>query len=182
MKFFNNLCIFLCAFMFFSCSQSLDFNQIDEYTIKPAFSVSLTFFTIDATSFESVAGAPPITEISQKSDVKIFESGFIKDNLQQLDFEFEVKNEFSRDFTMEILLLDEDDNLIYKLQDLKISANNLNFKQKEVIDITKNTNVVNFTRVEVKLSLDDKVTPVDASDIGQINFKSAATIYIEAPL
>ncbi|MDX6746704.1 hypothetical protein SHK09_07865 [Polaribacter sp. PL03] len=172
----------MCTLLFFCCSQSLDFDQIEDYAIKPSITSSLTFFTIDATSFASAFGVPIITEISETSDFKLFENNFVKNNLVQLDFDIQVVNKFNRDFTMKILLLDEDDNLIYQLKDLNITANNLDFKQREEIVVATNSNVINFTRIEITLSLDDKTTPINASDIGEIEFKSAATIHLEKPL
>ncbi|TXD46636.1 hypothetical protein [Polaribacter sp. IC073] len=175
----NNLCVILCAFLFFSCSQSLDFDQIEDYTSESSFSLSLAFFTIDATNFTAAVGAPIITEIS---DFKLFENSYIKENLIKLDFDIEIRNDFNRDFTMKISLLDKDDTLIYELQHLKVAANKLDFKHKEFIDIAIYPNVKHFSRVEIKLSLDDKLTPVEATDIGEINFKSAAIIHLQAPL
>ncbi len=172
----------LCFVLIFGCSDAVDFDQIDNYTIKPTYALSLTYFTISPDNFVPIPGAPPITEISEKSDVKIFETKFIRENLVQLDFDFEITNRFNRDFTVEISLLDENDTLIYKLNDLKVTANNLEFKQKEILNIELNPNVRNFTRVEVKLSLDDRTTPILASDVGEIIFNSAATIHLEAPL
>jgi hypothetical protein len=179
MKSLNSLCLVLCTILFISCSQSLDFDQIDDYTTKPTFSTSLIFFTIRSNDFFTIAGMPAVTEIEQETDFKIFESSFIKNNLVQLDFDFEIRNEFNHDFTIEVSLLSENGNLIYKLQDLKVASNNLTFKQKDVIDIVTNPNIKNFTRVSVKLRLDDTTTLINASDVSTLTFKSAATIYIE---
>ncbi|WP_375240808.1 hypothetical protein [Polaribacter sp.] len=172
----------LCFVLIFGCSEAVDFDQIEDYTLKPSYALSLTYFTISPNNFVPFPGAPPITEISEKSDVKIFETSFIRQNLVQLDFDFEITNRFNRDFTVEISLLDENDNLIYQLNDLNVAANNLEFKQTEILNIESNPTVRNFTRVEVKLSLDDKTTPIIASDVGEIIFNSAATIHLEAPL
>ena len=172
----------LCFVLIFGCSEAVDFDQIEDYTLKPSYALSLTYFTISPNNFVPFPGAPPITEISEKSDVKIFETSFIRQNLVQLDFDFEITNRFNRDFTVEISLLDENDNLIYQLNDLNVAANNLEFKQTEILNIESNPTVINFTRVEVKLSLDDKTTPIIASDVGEIIFNSAATIHLEAPL
>ena len=172
----------LCFVLIFGCSEAVDFDQIEDYTLKPSYALSLTYFTISPNNFVPFPGAPPITEISEKSDVKIFETSFIRQNLVQLDFDFEISNRFNRDFTVEISLLDENDNLIYQLNDLNVAANNLEFKQTEILNIESNPTVRNFTRVEVKLSLDDKTTPIIASDVGEIIFNSAATIHLEAPL
>ncbi|SHM78362.1 hypothetical protein [Polaribacter sp. KT 15] len=172
----------LCFVLIFGCSEAVDFDQIEDYTLKPSYALSLTYFTISPNNFVPIPGAPPITEISEKSDVKIFETSFIRQNLVQLYFDFEITNRFNRDFTVEISLLDENDNLIYQLNDLNVAANNLEFKQTEILNIESNPTVRNFTRVEVKLSLDDKTTPIIASDVGEIIFNSAATIHLEAPL
>ena len=126
--------------------------------------------------------APIVAEITKIVDFEIFKNSFIKENIVNLDLEFEVANEFNRNITVEISLLDANDNLIYDLKNLKISANNLNFRQKEIIDITINQNITNFTRVLFTISLDDKSTPIAASDLGIIEFKSAAVIYLEKPL
>ncbi|WP_299670707.1 hypothetical protein [uncultured Polaribacter sp.] len=182
MKFFKKVSFLLSTILFFSCSQTLDFNQIEDYTTTPVFTSSLTLFTLNASNFVAFPGAPPVTEISERSDFKIFENSYVRDNLVRIDFDFEIRNEFNRDFTMEISLLDAANNLIYKLQDLNIEANNLEFIQKEIIDITQNPNLRNFTNVEVTLSLDDKITPISASDIGILDFKSAITVYLETTL
>ena len=139
---------FLLSFsIFFSCSQSLDFNQIENYTLKPSISAALAFFKIDAANFRTPSGEPIVTEISKTVGFKLFESSFIQENTVKLDLEFEVGNEFNRNITIEISLLDANDHLVYKFNDLKISENNLNFKQKELIDIGTNQNVRNFTKV-----------------------------------
>ena len=178
LKFFS----FLLTFLFLSCSQTLDFDQIDNYTTDPVFSAAITFFEIDAASFITVAGAPAVTEITEESEFKLFGNDFIKDNLVKLDFNFEIRNEFDRDFTIEISLLDENNALIYKLQDLNITANNLNFIQLEEIDIASNSNVRNFTKVVLKISLDDTTTPINAGNNGSLSFKSGATVYLETSL
>lgn len=182
MKSFKKQCIILCTILFFSCSQSLDFDQVQDYSTKPTFSTALTFFTLSSNNFTADAGSPPITEISEESDFKLFGNTFIKQNLVKLDFDFEIRNEFDRDLTIEISLLNDNDNLVYKFEDLKVTANNLDFKQQEVIDITTSQNVKNFTKVEINLSLDDKTRPIDASDIGLLEFKSAATVYLDTSL
>ena len=172
----------LSLILFCSCSQSLDFDQIESYTIKPSIPASLAFFKIAAANFSAPAGGPIVTEITKIIDFKLFESTFVRENTVSLDFEFEVDNKFNRSFTVEILLLDANDNLIYEFKDLKISANNLNFKQKEIINIAANQNIINFTKAWFTIRLDDISTPIVTSSLGLIEFKSAAVIYLETSL
>ena len=183
MKFFKIGSIILGTMFFLSCSQPLDFDQIDEYAVSPSIAVPLVFFTIDASNFTTtVVGAPIVSELTEISDLKLFESSFIKQNVVQLDFEFEVNNEFNRDITTEISLLDDNNNLIYRFIDLEIDKNNLSFKQKEILKVVTNQNIKNFTKVKFTLSLDDKNTPIAASDLSKIQFKSGIIIHLEAEL
>lgn len=179
---YNKLYLFLCLLVLFSCSQSLDFDQIEEYSAKPSFSVALASLTLDSSNFIVSSGIPVITVIDKQSDFKLFDHSFIKQNLVKLDFNFEIRNEFNRDFTMEISLLDENNLLVYKLQDLKINAKNLLFKQEEIISVAVNPNIVNFTKVDVKLVLDDATNPITASDIGKLIFESSITVHLEKSL
>jgi hypothetical protein len=175
--------IILGTIFFISCSQPLDFDPIDAYTVSPSIAAPLVFFTLEASNFTTtVAGAPIVTGFTEISDFKLFESSFTKQNVVQLDFEFEVNNEFNRDITTEISLLDANNNLIYRFIDLEIDKNNLNFKQKEIISIVTNQYIKNFTKVKVALSLDDKNIPIAASDLSKIQFKSGIIIHLEADL
>ncbi|MGY0408178.1 MAG: hypothetical protein ACWIPJ_07480 [Polaribacter sp.] len=170
--FFFLLCLLV------SCSQKLDFNQIDNYKSTPSYSISLSYFTVKASNFTAISSS----EISETTEFRIFENNLIGDNLVKLDFDYKIKNEFNRDFTMEITLLDNNDVLIYKLKDLKIAAKNLIFKQKEEIDLKVNPNVRNFTKVKVVIRLDNATIPITTSDLGDINFQSSATVHLETTL
>jgi len=175
----KTLSAILVTLFFLSCSQSLDFDQIEDYAVNPSIIAPLAYFTIDAANFLAFGG---VTEISETSDFKVFENSFFKQNLTKLDFEFEVSNQFNRDFTMTIALLDDNNNLIYEFNKININANNLDIKQKEVIEFVVHQNIINFTRVKFTLSLDDASIPILASDLGDIEFKSAVIIYLEANL
>ncbi|MEN8776658.1 MAG: hypothetical protein ABF263_02840 [Polaribacter sp.] len=182
MKSLRNICILCCIFLSISCSKNLDFNQLDDYTNNPEFISSITYFTLDSNNFIPNAGTPNVTEITEQFDFRIFENTFIKNNLIKLDFMVEVNNQFNSDFTIEISLLNDNNNLIYKLNDFKIAANDTDFNQIESIDVLINQNVKNFTRIELKISLDDTTTPITASDLGTFEFKSAAKVYLETSL
>ncbi|QTD36956.1 hypothetical protein JL193_12580 [Polaribacter batillariae] len=166
------------ALCFFSCYQSLDFDQLEDYVITPSYTTALATFSINALALTS----PPATEITEKTNFEIFKNTFFRDYSVRLDFEFEIINEINRDFVLEITLLDENDFEIYQLQDLNISANERDFEQKEIIDIIVNPNVKDFTRVEILLRLQDPTIPISTLDNGTIKLKSAATIYLEKSL
>ncbi|TMM29498.1 hypothetical protein FDT66_10260 [Polaribacter aestuariivivens] len=175
---FTRLSLYLAVLFLFSCTQSLDFNQIEDYTARPAYTTALTYFSINSAAFAS----PPSTEITEQTNFEIFQNSFVRNNSVRLDFEFEIINEINRDFVLEINLLDANDNTIYQLQDLNIDANDRDFQQTEVIDITLNPNVKNFIKIEVRLRLENPLIPLTTSDAGNIFLKSAGTIYLETSL
>lgn len=182
MNFPKNIFYLLFILLFCSCSQKLDFNQLDDYFNKPVFTSSLAFFSINNNNFIETPGTPAVTEIEELTEFRIFENTFFKDNLTQLKFNFELINEFNRDFKIEISLLNNNNLLIYKLEDLDIAANNRNFKQEEVLDVLQNPNVINFTKVLIVISLDDSTTPIDPLDVGVLDFKSSVTVFLETNL
>ena len=182
MSFFKKYSKFFIGLLFFSCSQSLDFEQADEYTTNSMLTSSLLFFTIDANDFAPTSGGTAVTQISETTDFKLFENTFIKDNLVKIDFNFEVINSLNHDFIVEIILFDKDNNPVYSFSDLPITATTLDFKQQESIDIVINPNIKNFTRVDINLRLADPLATISSTDLGSLEFKSAVTVYLNGSL
>lgn len=182
MIFPRNLFNIFFILIFYSCSQNLDFNQIEDYTSEPVFTSSLAFFSVNSENFNAIPGVPATTQIQELSEFRIFENSFISNNLQQLEFNFEISNEFNRDFTIEISLLNDNNMVIHTFEDLLINANNQNFKQQEIIDIVNNPNIRNFTKVLITISLDNTTIPFTTSNNNFLEFKSAVTVYLETSL
>ena len=169
---------------FLSCSQPLDFEQLEEYTIKPSISSSLVFFSIDASSFNTIiSGIPTSTEVNETTDFKLLNNSFIKQNLVQLDFNFEIKNEFNRVFLLDINLLDAQSNTIYKVFDgFEISGNALKISAEMVLIIEDFPEVVNFTKVQFILGLKDTTTILDATSLSIIECKSSLVMHLESTI
>ena len=177
----NLLKIYSTALMtvcFLSCSQPLDFKQLEEYKIMPSISSSLVFFSIDAANFNSIiSGIPAVTEVNETSDFKLLENSFIKQNLVKLDFYFEIKNEFNRAFLLDVNLLDADSNTIHKVfEGFEIRGNSLDISAEVLLIIEDFPQVVNFTKVQFIIGLKDTVTILDASNLSKIECKSSLVI------
>ena len=170
----------LMTIFFLSCSQPLDFKQLEEYTIMPSISSSLVFFSIDASNFNTIiSGIPAATEVNETTDFKLLENSFIKQNLVQLDFNFEIKNEFNRVFLLDINLLDAKGNTIHKVFDgFEISGNALKISAEVVLIIQDFPEVVNFTKVQFILGLKDTTTKLDASSSSKIECKSSLVMHL----
>mgnify|MGYP006143374205 FL=1 len=170
----------LMTIFFLSCSQPLDFKQLEEYTIMPSISSSLVFFSIDAANFNTIiSGIPAATEVNETTDFKLLENSFIKQNLVQLDFNFEIKNEFNRVFLLDINLLDAQSNTIHKVFDgFEISGNALKISAEVVLIIQDFPEVVNFTKVQFIIGLKDTTTKLDASSSSKIECKSSLVMHL----
>ena len=170
----------LMTIFFLSCSQPLDFKQLKEYKIMPSISSSLVFFSIDASNFNIIiSGIPAATEVNETTDFKLLENSFIKQNLVQLDFNFEIKNEFNHVFLLDINLLDAQGNTIHKVFDeFEISGNALKISEEVVLIIQDFPEVVNFTKVQFIIGLKDTTTKLDASSLGKIEFKSSVVMHL----
>ena len=174
----------LMTIFFLSCSQPLDFKQLEEYTIMPSISSSLVFFSIDAANFNTIiSGIPAATEVNETTDFKLLENSFIKQNLVQLDFNFEIKNEFNRVFLLDINLLDAQSNTIHKVFDgFEISGNALKISAEMVLIIEDFPEVVNFTKVQFILGLKDTTKILDATSLSKIECKSSLVMHLESTI
>ena len=183
----NLLKIYSTALMtvcFLSCSQPLDFKQLEEYKIMPSISSSLVYFSIDASNFNIIiSGIPAATEVNETTDFKLLENSFIKQNLVQLDFNFEIKNEFNRVFLLDINLLDAQSNTIHKVFDeFEISGNALKISEEVVLIIKDFPEVVNFTKVQFILGLKDTTKILDATSLSKIECKSSLVMHLESTI
>lgn len=174
----------LITIFFLSCSQPLDFKQLEEYTIMPSISSSLVFFSIDASNFNTIiSGLPAATEVNETTNFKLLENSFIKQNLVQLDFNFKIKNDFNRIFLLDINLLDAQSNTIHKVFDgFEISGNALDISAEVVLIIEDFPEVLNFTKVQFIIGLKDTTTILDATSMSKIEFKSSVVMHLESTI
>ena len=168
--------LLFCFFVTTSCVNDIDLSQIEEYSISPEYTVSLTYFTISPPEFFNGAGAQ-LPEISDITDFRGFENSYARDRLQKLDFNVEIKNEFDRDLTIQILFLDDNMNVTHRFDDLKVNANNLNYKFDETIEVSTNPNIKTTTKIKVVI-LDNSAGPLDVSAKTEFEFKSSVKIYM----
>jgi hypothetical protein len=186
MKFPQMLSAFIGTILFFSCSQPLDFDQLNQYSPNQVISVPFILFAVDDTDFDSTA--TPVPTIFEKSDFKILDGTFLKESLIQLEFDFEIKNEIKRAFDIEIILreLDLDDSdpstdgaIVHNFF-LNVDASDLNFTEKVIVTTADVPDIVNFLRTEIKLTLENDSIPIDPADAGTLEFKSGITVYLKA--
>jgi hypothetical protein len=188
MKFPQLLSVILCTLLFISCSKPLDFDQLNLYSPNQVISVPFILFTVNDTNFETPVSPDVVPPIFEKSDFKILDGTFLKESLIQLEFDFKIKNGIDRAFDIEIIFreLDPDDSdplidgRIVHTEALNIGASDLNFIEKVFVTTVDVPDIVNFLRVEIKLTLKDDTTSIDSSDAGALEFNSGVTVHLKA--
>lgn len=170
-----------CALLIFftSCVKDLDFDQAQNFEISPTFVASLAYTKLEQTTFVSPTGTE-ITRITDTSNFFVFENS-VTDDLVKIDVDFEIDNPFNRRFTVDFRFLDGGGTETFRLRQVAVPENTLNYKYKEEIDLSVNNSILNSKRIEVILEL----LPSSDGSIININerkvftFKSAGTFYFK---
>tara|TARA_R110002124_G_scaffold86577_6_gene223736 strand:+ start:1982 stop:2536 length:555 start_codon:yes stop_codon:yes gene_type:complete len=169
-------------FLFSSCVKYVDFEQIEDLTVEPVFTSSLVYFTLDqVTFFDRINSVEVITPISKTSKFLSLNSSFVKNNLIKLELEFEISNQFDRDFTINVEFLDDNNTRTHRFNTFNVDANNLNYAQKEVINIINNQLFLSSTkiRVSVQLSPSNNGAVINPNVVKNLVFKTAGTFFLK---
>ena len=152
MKTFQNFsALFFVLFLFSSCVKQLDFDQVNDLSISPAYKSPLVYFTVNQTDF--LLNTVEIPTITGEFPFTIIDNSLVKENLKEVELEFEINNQFSRDFTLGILLLDDNDIVTYSIPIVVINANTVLFTQKSNILIANNLLFLESTKIQFTISL-----------------------------
>lgn len=180
MKYFKKINILVSFFIFFSCYESLDVNQLDDYVYRPVVTSALTYFKFSPIQFFDSSGTIQEDSITDESEFKGFEYNFLRDNVVKLEFNAEIKNEFDRDVTVQVEFLNENNVLIYRFRAMVVEEGNLNYTSLEEIVIASNPNILNTANVRVIVELENTGVQMNPADTSEFEFKSSVTLYIES--
>lgn len=106
--------LLLLVLLSFSCSSNLDFDQVNDFKLEPVFIANLTYFEIPANQFIENGMEQNIAFDAQEFDM--FRDSFFRKNLRRADFFFEINNTINRSYTIDIILLDENDQPLYRVR------------------------------------------------------------------
>lgn len=177
--FTRNALSFIVLFFIFSCSEKLDFSQLEDYRITPEYTVSLTYFKVTPIRFFNPTTGIQESERTDVTDFKVFENNLLRNHLVKVDFDVKIKNEIDKDFTLEITFLDSNSNETHRFQDITVSASDLNFEFNETIDVTLKPSLKNTSKVKIRVKINNPNPPLSPSDTSEFEFKSSAKIYID---
>jgi hypothetical protein len=183
MKSFKRISFLLSFFICASCSDELDFNQLDDYVNTPVITSALGYFTIVPAKFFNADGTVQGNSIVDISEFRGFEQAFIRDNVVKLVLNSEFRNEFDRDVTIRIDFLNNNGIITHRFEPAVIQSNDLNPSPfSEEIIIASNRNVLNTTQLRITVELEDTGTQMNPSDVSEFELKSAITFYLESKI
>jgi len=167
--------IFLVTFS--SCTKDVDFNQIDDVSVKPTFVFPLIYSNFSAINFLDNTNQE-ITISSDRIEAPI--DANIKNYLEKVQFTVVTSNTFNRSFNLAFNFFDSGGNLIYTLQPLiHVDANT--GETTYLLEVPENDIwVVNNSRffgflVELVPSTDGST--INGTEIATLSIKSSVKLF-----
>lgn len=175
--FFNSfLGILFLTIVSSSCSSNLDFNQVNDLQLEPAYIANLAHFDIPAKEF--VAGGIEQSVVYAVPTVDVFNDAFFRDNLVRADFAFKINNTINRAYTLDITLLDANNVPLYVMHfDVPAYTGTENIVEKTEIFENIKLNLLKRT-IKMAFVLNMKPGPLlDENSSGSLKLDSGVTAY-----
>lgn len=186
MNFFTKFRLLIVIVLFSSCGiNDLDFEQIDDYSALRVFKTSLTYFTVDQKDFLDTTGAEITIPVDEEAGFLFFiNNPSLRSNLEKIEIELEIDNQFDRDFKGKIQFLDDNDIVTHEFDEIFIEAKNSQFKDTLSLLIKDNTRFLTSSKVnfEVELQASTNGSVLDPNVDQTLGFKSVAVYYIRGKL
>lgn len=178
-KFKNIYALFFLLFFISSCTSNLDFDQANDLKTTPVIVANVAYFDVPANEFVTNGIENRVSIDGRNFDV--FRDAFLRDNLTQADFLFEITNTINRSFTVNLYLINEFDQILYTII-INVPASTTGapvvvtttevFKDAK-LNLLKQTDKMGF------ILLMNSGTTITESTPGDLKFKSSATVYLE---
>lgn len=169
--------ILLLASLFFSCSSDLDFDQTKDLKLEPVFVANLAYFNVPATQLADSGGGLIVFD---EQEFDAFKDKFFRDNLVKAELDFEIENTIIRDFTVDVVLLDANNQILetdsYSIPAYSGASNIIKYPteifENQRLDLLKKTTKIAFyVRMAPGPALDQNST-------GSLKLRSGATVYM----
>lgn len=176
----KKISVLLSFILIASCSEKLEFNQIEDYKLKPVLTAALTFFTVQPFQFFDKNGVQQNSR-EDITDFLLFENNSISNNLVKVVFNAEFRNEFDRDVSIQIGFLDENNVEVYSFTTIVVDSLDINPPSyEEEIVIATVPEILTAKKVKIRAALEDTGSPMNPNDTTEFEFKSSITLFIES--
>ncbi|OCB77085.1 hypothetical protein B0A79_01030 [Flavobacterium piscis] len=164
--------------LFLSCSSDLDFDQAKDLKLEPVFVTNLAYFDVPATQLindGSLALYPDVTAFGA------FKDEYFTDHLVKTELNFEIENTIIRAFRIDLILLDASNQVLetnsYNVPAFSGTSNVIKFPTEvfegQRLELLKRTAKLGF------LVTMAPGPPLDQNSIGNLKFRSGATVYMK---
>ena len=165
-----------------SCAESLDFEQVNDFVLKPVFTSALTYFTVQPFQFFDETGVQE-NSIEETSEIDLFQDSTIVENVVKMVFNAEFKNEFDRDVSIQVDFLNDQDLPVFSFTPIYVESEDLSPEPYEdEILLADNPDIYNAVKIRIRASLENTGTQMNPFDNTEFEFKSSITFFIESEL
>lgn len=168
--------IFL-IFFFSSCSSDLNFDQVKDLKLEPAFVANLAYFDLPASQLVDDGNFHVITAVGE---FDVFKDKFFNDHLKKAELDFEIENTIQRAFTVRFILLNANNETLQTINftvPAYSGTSNVNKYPTEVFENERLENLKQAVKIKVDVLMSNGA-PLNASNSGSLKFKSSATVYL----
>jgi hypothetical protein len=178
----KNISILISLLIITSCSEKLDFNQIEDFVFEPVLTASLTYFTVKPFQFFDADGNQNNTK-EEITGFDAFSNSFFENNVVKIKFNAAFKNEFDRSVKIQVDFLDVDNKLLYSFTPILVNRKDLNPEPyEEEIIISENPDILNTTQARVTASIENTGSQMDPFGSSEFQFKSSITLFVQSEL
>lgn len=169
--------LFFLAFLFFSCSSDLDFDQIKDLKLEPVVVANLAYFDIPANELIDDGGNNVVADVR---GFDVFKDKFFNDHLKKAEFDIQIENTIDRAFTVNMLLMNVNNQVLetitYTVPAYTGSTNVIKYPT-EVFENQRLANLKQTTKIGFVIIISAGL-PLNSQSLGSLKLKSSATAYL----
>ncbi|WP_264563407.1 hypothetical protein [Flavobacterium sp. N3904] len=178
-SFFNRILGIVSVAVFcFSCTNDVDFNQVDEFNAQPVYTTNLAYFDLIASDF--IVNGTEQSVFSHVAVLDLFNSSFFDENLVGADLFFKVNNTINRAYVLNMTFFDNQNQPLYNVNlSVPSYTGTDDTVTKTVVfdttnlDVLKNSTKINFVLIMLP------GPPLTANSTGHIKLSSSVTAYLD---
>lgn len=169
--------LFLLLVLIFSCTKDVDFDQLDDVDIHTSYIATLVYFDLYAPDF---LNSENIEEPIQADVVQASLANVSQKYVDKIELTILTDNDFNRDFNVEIIFFNRNQEPIYQLNPISIPANSAELTTiieipSEDISVIFETAYYGFL-IALSPSSDGSVLQPD--DVYSLEFKSSLELFL----
>jgi len=173
------LTVVLSCITFFSCTEEIDLNQINDLSLKPVVASNLLYFNAFASDF--FIDGKELSTIKDAVVLDLFNRGFVVDNLIKAEFVFETTNSINKPFRLKVDFLNASNELKHSFTILvpaSPSNKNLINSQTQVFEDDLLDDLKASNKIELTIQALSGGAPLNNNSLGTVKLNSKSLFYL----